>query len=221
MVSFSTMARVDVPIQTYFTSPITTAANAMSFGGATFSQSGLSNGQTQIDSVPVSVGEDVVKVAVFFTDGWANTIQNSLNCPPATTLDFGGCAPPEAAVGWCSGIGFFNPTTGRSTSCGASQFPSQSAGGMVSITQTNIATDAMYRSVLVANAMRAEGIVIYSIGLGDKISQTFLQQVANDPASPTFDGNQPIGEAVFAPTASDLNGVFQTIAAQISLRLSQ
>jgi len=220
-VSFSTLAHVDVAIQTNFTSPITSAVNAMSFGGATFSQSGLSNGQAQIDSVPVSVGEDVVKVALFFTDGWANTVQDNVNCPPTTYLGFGGCAPPEEAVGWCSGISFFNPTTGRSTSCGASQFPSQSAGGNVAITENNIATDAMYRSEVVANSMRAEGIVIYSIGLGDKISQTFLQEIANDPASPTFNNNQPIGEAVFAPSASDLSSVFQTIAAQISLRLSQ
>jgi Flp pilus assembly protein TadG len=221
MVSFSTAARVDVPIQTNFTSLITSAANSMVFGGGTFSQSGMSNGQAQIDSVPVSVGEDVVKVAVFFTDGWANMIQDNLNCPPTTNLVFGGCAPPEAAVGWCSGISFVNPTTGSSTSCGATQFPSQSAGGNVALTESNIATDAMYRTVQVAQAMQAEGIVIYSIGLGDKISQTFLQQVANDPASPTFNANLPIGEAVFAPTASQLDAVFQTIAAQISLRLSQ
>ncbi|HXZ88644.1 MAG TPA: VWA domain-containing protein [Candidatus Binataceae bacterium] len=221
MVSFSTRARVDVPIETNFTSPIDTAVNAMAFGGGTYSQSGMSSGQAQIDSVPVSVGEAVVKVAIFFTDGWANMIQDNLNCPPTTNLEFGGCAPPEAAVGWCSGIAFVNPTTGSSTSCGASQFPSQSAGGNVALTESNIATDAMYRTVLVAQAMQAEGIVIYSIGLGDKISQTFLQQVANDPASPTFNGNLPIGEAVFAPTASQLDAVFQTIAAQISLRLSQ
>lgn len=221
MVSFSTLATVNVPIQTEFTNPITTAVNAMTFGGATFSQSGMSNGQTQIDSVPVSTGEDVVKVAIFFTDGWANTIEDSLNCPPATTLLFGGCAPPEEAAGWCSGFGFFDPTTGNSLSCGATQFPSQSAGGNVALTNDNIATDAMYRTVLVAQAMQAEGIVIYSIGLGDKISETFLQQVANDPASPTFNANLPIGEAVFAPTASQLTSVFQTIAAQISLRLSQ
>ncbi len=220
-VSFSTFAHVDVPIQTNFTSPIDTAVDSMAFGGATFSQQGLTDGQAQIDSVPVSPGEDVVKVAVFFTDGWANTIQDNLNCPPTRNLAFGGCAPPEAAVGWCSGISFFNPSNGQSTSCGASKFPSQSAGGNVALTATNIANDAMYRTVQVANAMRAEGIVIYSIGLGDKISQAFLQQVANDPASSTFNSNEPIGSAVFAPTAADLNGVFQTIAAEISLRLSQ
>ena len=85
----------------------------------------------------------------------------------------------------------------------------------------NISNDAMYRAVQVANSMRAQGIVIYSIGLGNTISQAFLQQIANDPASSTFNPNEPVGQAVFAPTAADLQGVFQTIASEILLRLSQ
>ena len=48
--------------------------------------------------------------------------------------------------------------------------------------------------------MRAENIVIYSIRLGNKISQSYLQQIANDPASSTYDPNQPVGQALFAPT---------------------
>ena len=73
----------------------------------------------------VAAGENVVKVAVFFTDGWANTVEDTLNCPPSTLLNFGGCAPPEAAVGWCSGISFMDPTNGQRRSCGATSFPSQ------------------------------------------------------------------------------------------------
>ena len=220
-VSFSSVASVDVPIGTNFLTPITNAVNAMRFGGATFSQGGLLDGQAQIVSIPVAAGENVVKVAVFFTDGWANTVEDTLNCPPSTLLNFGGCAPPEAAVGWCSGIYFMNPTNGDGTSCGATQFPSQVVGGMEPLTEDNIANDAMYRAVQVANSMRAQGIVIYSIGLGDKISQAFLQQIANDPASSTFNPNEPVGQAVFAPTANDLDAVFQSIASEILLRLSQ
>ena len=220
-VSFSSVSSVDVKMGTNFLNPITKAVNKMSFVGATYSQGGLLDGQSQINGVAVAAGANVVKVAVFFTDGWANTVQNTLNCPPSTLLNFGGCAPPEAAVGWCSGISFMDPINGNTRSCGATSFPSQMTGGSVSLTQTNIANDAMYRAVQVANSMRAQGIAIYSIGLGDKISQAFLQQVANDPASSTFDPNQPVGQAVFAATAADLQGVFQTIASEILLRLSQ
>jgi len=221
MVSFSSIATVDVSIRTNFTSIITSVVNSMPFGGATYSQAGLLDGQAQINSVPTLPGENVVKVAIFFTDGWANTINDILNCPPSTSLNFGGCAPPEAAVGWCSGIFFMDPATGNGVSCGATQFPSQVAGSMQPLTQTNIANDAMYRTVQVSNSMLNQGIVIYAIGLGDKISESFLQQVANDPASSTYNANLPQGEAVFAPTTADLEGVFQTIAAKILLRLSQ
>lgn len=220
-VSFSSVASVDVSIRTNFLNPITNAVSKMAFGGATYSQGGLLDGQAQINSVTVAPGTNVVKVAVFFTDGWANTVEDTLNCPPPTLLNFGGCAPPEAAVGWCSGISFLNPVTGNAQNCGATTFPSQMTGGSVALTQNNIANEAMYRAVQVANSMRAQGLVIYSIGLGDKISQAFLQQVANDPASSTFDPNSPVGEAVFAPTAADLQGVFQTIASEILLRLSR
>ena len=87
------------------------------------------DGQTQINSVTVAAGENVVKVAVFFTDGWANTVEDTLNCPPSTLLNFGGCAPPEAAVGWCSGFSFMDPTNGNGTSCGATQFPFTASPG--------------------------------------------------------------------------------------------
>jgi Flp pilus assembly protein TadG len=220
-VSFSSVASVDVSMRTNFLNPITKAVNKMAFGGATYSQGGLLDGQAQINGVTVAPGANVIQVAVFFTDGWANTVEDKVNCPSSTLLNFGGCAPPEAAVGWCSGISFMDPTTGNGRSCGATNFPSQITGGMVALTQQNIANDAMYRANQVASSMRAQGIVIYSIGLGDKISQAFLQQVANDPASSTFNPNQPVGQAVFAPTAAALQGVFQTIASEILLRLSR
>jgi Mg-chelatase subunit ChlD len=221
MVSFSSTANVDVTVRSSFKSAITSAVNRMPFGGATYAESGLTDGQTQIGSVPTTAGENVVKVAVFFTDGWANTVQDKLKCPPSTLLNFGGCAPPEAAAGWCSGISFMDPITGDNRSCsGATDFKSQ-IHGKEPLTPANIADDAMYRAIQVANDMRGQSVVVYSIGLGDKISQPFLQQVANDPASVTFDANQPVGEAVFAPTPADLQGVFQTIASKILLRLSK
>jgi hypothetical protein len=57
--------------------------------------------------------------------------------------------------------------------------------------------------------------------LGDKINQAYLQDVANDPAAATYNSNQPQGEAVFAPSSTQLDAVFQTIASKVLLRLSQ
>ena len=68
---------------------------------------------------------------------------------------------------------------------------------------------------------------IYAIGLGSNVDQTFLKQIANDPGSPTYDPTQPVGMAVFASNCpspqctTQLQQVFQTIAARILLRLAQ
>src|ERR1700736_5743800 len=109
-------------------------------------------------------------------------------------MNVGGCSPPEAAVGWCRNYSFMDPTTGSGRSCGATTFPSQQTGTTQSLNIANVSNDAMYRANLVANSMRSQGMVVYSIGLGNKISQAFLQQIANDPASATFDSTQPVGQ---------------------------
>ena len=40
----------------------------------------------------------------------------------------------------------------------------------------------------------------------------------NDPSNPTFNSSQPSGEAVFAPSAADLESVFQQIASKALFR---
>jgi Flp pilus assembly protein TadG len=226
-ISFSTLASTDVTIRTNYLTPITNALNNMSFAGATFSQAALLAGQTQIQSVSIPAGQQESKVAVFFTDGWANTIQDNLSCPQTTLLNYGGCSPPEAAVNWCSGISFLSPTTGNGVNCNATQFPAQQPpGGMESLTptstgQSNISNDAMYRAIQVANSMRSQGTTIYSIGMGDKISTAFLDQIANDSNSSTYNPNEPIGDSVVATNSAGLPAVFQSIASEILLRITQ
>jgi len=244
-ISFSSVDSVDVPMTSTFQSPINSSVEGMSFGGATFAQAGLQDGFNQILSKPST--PNIIRVAVFFTDGWANTnglptnvttatastTHDVLNCtgtvakPSNTPMNYGGCAPPEAAVGWCSGVFFMDPATGNTTSCpNATTFPAMDGqGNALSPTATgenNISTDAIYRTEQLANLMRngTNQITIYSIGLGNKINQAYLQDLANDPNAPTYDSSQPTGQAVFAPTNAQLNAVFQTIASKILLRLS-
>ena len=89
--------------------------------------------------------------------------------------------------------------------------------------QYDISEDATYRTEQLASVMRnsTNNITIYSIGLGDKINEAYLLDLANDPAAATYNSSQPQGEAIFAPDASQLNAVFQTIASKVLLRLSQ
>jgi hypothetical protein len=229
---------VNVPIGYNFKTSITNAANALSgnFSGGTFGPGGLTLAKSQNDSVAVTIGQNVVKVAVYFTDGYVNVIQDTLSCSGIPTLyNYGGYDSG-------SSVAFFNPSSGSqlatydgsktwnpSTFClkSLSGFTSAMTGTVKSFTRTNVTADAQYRALQTATAMRAEGMYIYSIGLGTSVDQNFLRQIANDPSSSTYDPSQPAGLAVFASNcpssqcSAQLQQVFQTIASQILLRLTQ
>jgi Flp pilus assembly protein TadG len=240
-VSFSSIATPDVAMTKNFTTSPTSIpsfVNSMAFGGATFAQSGLQYADNQVTGVS-NPALNAVPVVVFFTDGWANTNQDKL---PSTgsLVNYGGCAPAELAVGWCGGIFYMNTTTGATiTSTGVSSAttvvpyngtntfpatdtaPPDSLPAQAPLDIQNIAEEADYRTVQLANQMRTRGILVYSIGLGDKINAQYLEEVANDSSSPDFNPSAPQGMYVPAPTAADLNAAFQKIADNILLRLTQ
>lgn len=243
-VSFASNATVDVAMNTGFQAPITAAVKAMKFTGGTFGPGGLVLGKSQEDSVVVPVGQNVQKVVVYFTDGWPNIIQQSLACtknsPVTTLLNFGGYDSGNS-------VDFFDPSCSDKNNCypptygqecttnggnppcctNASVFTSAVNGQTEKFQRVNVTNDALYDAEQTANAMRAEGITVYAVGLGNDINQSFLQQIANDPASATYDPTQPVGMAAFVPDcpsaacSTELTQVFQTIAARILLRLTQ
>ena len=229
-ISFSSIASVDVPMTTSFGSPIKDSLESMRFGGATFAQAGLQDGYDQLVERPFTPNS--IRIAVFFTDGWANTINDKLNCfgspynPIDMSVNYGGCAPLEAAVGLCGPrIFFMDPESGGMIFCPrAFSFPSQQPpGGKLSINQSNITNEATYRTEKLADTMRntANRITVYSIGMGDKINQTYLQAIANDPAALAYNPNQASGVAVFASSADQLDEVFQAVASKITSKLSE
>ena len=208
-----------------FKSAIISAVNAFDWNGATFSQGGLTNGLVMENNATVAPGESVIKVVVFCTDGLANIVQDTFNCPPTTTINFGG-----QDTG--TGIGFYDPSTGNQLCwldnggmppcCTAvSQFKSAIDGSMKSFVRANVSADATFRAVQVAQQMRAAGIIVYAIGVGTGINATFLAQVANDPSTPGYVATSYDGEYVVANDVSQLSAVFQTIASKILLRLAK
>ncbi len=230
LASFASDSKLDVSMQHNFTSTINSTVSGFNYTGGTYAQGGLLLAQSQENTASSSM----LKVVVFFTDGWANTNLDVLSCSP-NPINYGGCAPPEAAVGWCSGISFWYPTNpypSQYPSCNSTKFPAQQPGNSGQLTptstgQANIANDAMYRAIQLANTMRSNNVVIYAIGLGDKVSTTFLQQIANDPASPTYNSSTPQGIAIIASycpgttCVADLNAAFDTVARDILLRLTK
>jgi Mg-chelatase subunit ChlD len=227
MVSFATGHNVDVQVTRPFINTIQSkvgALNSNNFSGGTFTVGGLQDAVAQNASI---TDPNVVKVVVLFTDGWANMVEDVLSCPASQQMIYGGCSPPEQAVGWCSGVSFFpgnitNINDRSGVGCSANQFPSaQNGGRSTSINITNASNDAIYRAEQLASTLRSQGMTVYAIGLGDKISQGFLDDLANVPGAATFNSNQTQGAVVLAPTAADLDQAFQTVAKQILFRLTQ
>jgi Flp pilus assembly protein TadG len=239
MVSFASNASVDVAINYNFITPITNAVKAMKFSGGTFGPGGLTLAKAQNDSVTVQPGQNVVKVVVYFTDGYVNEIQDTFNCPAAKLINYGGYDSGTS-------VDFFDPTSGtdwggvnskgyppydsKPDYCtGVTKFKSAINGISELFTRSNVTADADYRALQTAAAMRTEnpGMYVYAIGLGSSVDQAFLQQIANDPSSSTYNATQPVGMAVFATNCpssqctTQLQQVFQTIAARILLRLAR
>jgi len=125
MVSFADNASVDVPITTNFRPAIPNAVAALNFNGGTFGTGAgtnasfstthgppLSMADYQNNTVTLPAGEPETKVAVYFTDGLMNEVQDTLNCtnsPPGATLyNFGGY--DDDGSGTVTTFDFFNPT---------------------------------------------------------------------------------------------------------------
>jgi Flp pilus assembly protein TadG len=256
VVTFGTSANVNLANTQPLMGPVDTVMNTKFWNlppntfNYTNSQAGLSQGENQILSKVLS--PNTIRVAVFFTDGWPNIIQDNLKCGSGSTLTsvlYCGCDQGDNSLGLCGStpVQFFDPSSCQTNNtcgavaggCAAQLFPDQQTSGQKSILNTNycggpapgqspLGSDAMYRAVKVAQAMQANNIFVYSIGLGtaitganNSVAEEFLREVANDPNAATFNPNLPQGEAVFAPTAADLKNVFQIIASKILLRLSK
>jgi len=246
MDSFASTVTNDFSIATPFKTPISTAASNLIYAGGTFSVGGLTNALVQLNAVAVPAGQNVIKVAVFFTDGKANMIQQLLGC--GQVLNFGGfdtsrsgaafyptntpvtesaqncypCSAPENGTIGTTGC------TGGCGGCDVNSYVSPQTGGAVGFTTDGITSDSEFECEQIANQMRAQGIYVFCAGLNadpnNPVNFQFLQQVANDPgppANPAFDSNLPVGKALIANDPTQLDAVFKQIAEEILLRLTR
>jgi Flp pilus assembly protein TadG len=252
LISFATIPTIGVTMASSppFKTAVTNYVNGMTFtltNAYTFAQTGLDNGLAQINSV--SLPSNAQKVMVFFTDGWPNMLQDTLNCSGTTRtlLNFTECDTGDVSLGLCSNtypLAVFT-TAGANTTCdGCTSYPSYSSSDSCypapsvlnfnsrqysrseSISMATVSAEAIYRAEASAATALGQNVTIYSIGLGSAITnqataQAFLYQVANDPTGANYNSSLPQGQAVFAPTSSQLNTVFQQIASKILLRITQ
>jgi hypothetical protein len=218
MSSFGSTATTNVPMEQPFKSDIKTAASALTYNGRTFAEGGLQVGYILVNNAPVATNEDVAKVIVFFTDGYANTFQTNLSCR-AAPINLGQGDPPigqptNAGAPWPTE--FMDPSGGSDPSCNSTTFPSiDGTTKTISQNNQNVWNEAHLHALSVATQIRSANIVIYSIGLGAAPDQDFLRNIANDPAGSAYNPGQDSGEAVFASDANQLQAAFDMIATKI------
>ncbi|HUI08117.1 MAG TPA: vWA domain-containing protein [Verrucomicrobiae bacterium] len=234
MVSFSSTAIVDFPMGRPFNEAIATAVDALTADGWTASEQGLLKGWQQNESVVLPPDQPVVKAMVFFTDGLANTWQpgDLFTCGgimrtnnigpdlslwnPATGAMIGGCTFPPCL----HSITNQNACVSTARNC--------DEGGQHNNVASAMYDEAEARAEYWAEQARLQGIVIYSIGLGDPngppecgrppLNPEFLKAVANDPSSANFNANQPAGVAIIVTNARDIQAALDLIAADILSR---
>jgi Flp pilus assembly protein TadG len=203
LISFASGSSVDFAINTSFQTPIKNAVSSMNFTGGTFGTGSGSNpfvasdgppltlADNQITSVPILQGQNVTRVAVYFTDGLMNEVQDTFNCPSAVLINYGGY--DVSSTDTTTTPDFFAPSSGTdwgtvSGSAGSSgalpydssrdyckyngnyvtTFYSQKYAAQKAFKQSYVTAESQYRAQQTANSMRSEtpGTYIYIIGLG-------------------------------------------------------
>jgi hypothetical protein len=223
LVSFNTKATERHLISHSFTGPIKADINGMSSAGWTNYGEGLRLALQQITSA--TVRERSVKVVVFFTDGRPTAFRAQIGgqdrvmainqTSPLTTLG-GYYNNPDALPSDA-----MPPTSGCANQAHCATWVEQAAPQVSAADQI-----AHQKGRDRANDIRAAGAFVYTIGLGDpnanaayQPNAAFMQELAN--VGGVANPNQPQGKYYFAPDATQLGAVFDQLAQDLLVRLSQ
>jgi Flp pilus assembly protein TadG len=230
---FSTGTEVAFPLGYDFTAPMTQEFGRMKARNDTNLSDPLKSGQQQLDT---DTDEGSFHALVFFTDGRPTSLRavfnvNGTNYDAVISGDQDPSGPVDPQLYRYDR--FHTALTGiRHT---AATFPNgtpKSAANLQALASLDLR--------LAAAAARRDGISVFVIGLGNpragkpwiQPDASLLMDVANvqrgvDPRTgqlvdnPGYDANQPEGGFYFAPDADELQVVFDQVAREIVLRLTQ
>ena len=238
LITYSTWAVEHVKALKNTKSTIKTKINAFSAITDTNIDEGLRLGKTNLDNAAART--NAIKVAVLFTDGrptaFANTIQMPSTHNPKT---YNGIV--AAYTTGSSYRGLFQISDGRKITkfvSGAPQLTSNSSTTAStptpaklpsgkSVSGANIRAEGITEAEYWATEMRKSGYLIFSIALGnpgssDPLAQPdldFLRRVANEKG--IVNAAEPKGELMYAPTAAQLDAMFNKVADRILTRLTR
>ena len=222
LVSFQIRATDRFQLWHDFTAPISEAISAMRSAGDTNTGEGLRLAYRQMQ-LP-AVRQSAAKVVVFFTDGRPTAVRDVIG-PPFDPRDRV-IAVSTTVTGRVRGL-FDNPDD---LPTDAIANPPDDCRGFTNCygwNENRVRNQGRVNGEQTARAMRRDGILIYTIGLGnpnnpDPILQPdldYLRRLANENG--VANPNEPQGKMYFAPTANDLQAVFDQVARDLFVRLSR
>ncbi len=222
LVSFQLRATDRFMLSQPFTGQVKAAINGITSDGDTNTGEGLRRALNQLQTGPVR--ERSVRVVVFFTDGR----------PTAFRGDIGGEDRMMAVFTTVSGgkmRGYFNDPDGLPSDgvvwpadgCHLQIAPPACFGWA----EPTIRTEARDKGIQWADAIRSDGIFLFTIGLGNPNAAdpilvpdtAYLQYLANQDG--VANASQPQGSYYFAPTEAELEDVFDAVAQDILVRLTK
>jgi hypothetical protein len=223
LIAFSNRAEEMAPLNQPFTGAITAEINGLTSVGYTNTGEALRLAYGQINSTSGAVRQRSVRVVVFFTDGRPTAFRGAVDNGTNT-------ADRIAAVSWKDNdrvAGYWNnPDQVSMTS-----YPTFNGCRDVSMcgpwTEETVRQKSIDYGAEWANAIRDDGVFVYTIGLGNPNASDpliapdmdYLRELANEDG--VANGGQPQGHAYFAPSAAELQAVFNSVAQDILVRLTQ
>lgn len=217
LVHFQVRANHSFDIDQFFTTPIGSAIDNMNSVGDTNTGEGLRLALEQMQAG--NLRERSVKVVVFFTDGRPTAFRGLI----------GGADRMIAVSTVIRGTvrGYMDDPDNLSMTTLASPDGCAGAADCFGWSESEVREEGRQKGIAMADAIRDQGILLYTIALGnpnasDPILQPdldYLELLAN--VDGVADGNQPYGRSYFAPSATELQGVFDQVAKDLLVRLTQ
>lgn len=200
-----------------FTTSITNAIQSMSSVGDTNTGEGLRLALKQMQSKVVR--QRSAKVVVFFTDGRPTAFRDKINGRDRVI------AVPTTVKGKIRGI-FDNPD-GLPMSYPATPDGCDWVDKCFGWTEATVRAEARQKGLHWADKIRSQGIVLYTIGLGNPSASDpmetpdigYLEQLAN--VGGIVDADQPHGRSYLAPSAAQLQDAFSQVARDLMVRLAK
>lgn len=250
LVTFQLVGATHFELDQPFKDDVVGQIHALRTAGDTNIQEGLRLAREQI--LGDAARDSAAKVIVFFTDGVATAMRgnfggrNRVIALPGTGSRFRGAFNDPDEIPY-DGVMYVGPAPTGDVCPGGEGgenviggWPGDCSGDLNCFgwSASGARPEMALRGLQQADLIREEGILIYSIGLGNFDSEEvgppdldYLCEVANtgEIANPsedtedcdaTVDEGQPQGKVYFAPTGDDLEQVFNDVARDLIVRLA-